>query len=1129
MMDIDNLKALSFQEKLVNQGRAFKAAELVKKLTKLHEELKSLEQENVEKSSLTAVSKELVHNQLLKHESKAVKILTACCLADILRLFAPDAPYSNVELKKVFEFFIAQLKLLAKPNDPNFASCFYLLESLSTVKSIIIIADLNNSEQLSSMLFSDFFNVTSAELPRNVQVCMTDILVQICEEGGPLSQETVELILEQFSEQNKTKNGAAYTMAFDICRNCTDTLQRRVCQYFSDTLMAVSRSDGSQEDLEELKKVHELIRMVHSVVPNLLLNVVPQMAEEMKVDEYNVRQIATRTIGNMITEEGSTLLQRYPGIWKTWMSRRNDKAIPIRLQWLETCEEMYQRNNEVTPELNDCFKEKLLDPEEKVRTTTCKVIAKLDIDVICRSMDQSVLKQVALRCKDKKGSVRKEAMNALGSIYNRAYGKISVHEKTAVDKIGWIPDSLFNCLYVDDISVISTLESTIIQYILPENTNDVERTERLVTVLASLENRAEVAFSALIQRHKTFMESMQQYVRTCCPTDDMDVDSLAPADKEGLMKHISESFAEKSRTLNCLRRITESEDDEITKLLDTSINPTVEYKRVVKAKRSLVSRLEQLSPAIAEVFELILNRASPLILNKSCIPHLHTILRNTRGRRRSSGHEPNFIAQEILKKISLSFPTMYQSNVQDLVKNILHEAVGSTAQDDLEVLAQISKARSMELKLNSTVVDRLYSYILEGSATQAEHAATILSNMDDADNTCVSIIESLFTNLTIEQRQLNTLTGLSQFACNLPKLLSESIETIADLIQQDVLSQQSPVRDDMDSEWVEYDELSELSKRKIAGVQLLVNYTVGLAASDEPEDTIAQRTFTILWELLDVTCDDAFASRTSAPETSHLRLLAARSIVKLTHINSYESRMSVPDFERLGLTLQDSCYYVRQGFAETLMRGLQAYKIHPRYHSLLFLCAHEPEPQLFKQIKHFIQKRPTTLQFGQRVSDLEIAFTQLVHLMAHHPDFVVATEELLLFSRYIEFYLSCVANADNVSFLYQVAQKIKSSKDNVSEELSQNSYVLSDLACLLIKRQCKNSSWALNAYSQNISLQSKLYKSLPTSAVQTEVMKNNYLPSDLVSSIEADGHRGAEKRAQARSTTTPASKRVKSE
>lgn len=85
--------------------------------------------------------------------------------------------------------------------------------------------------------------------------------------------------------------------------------------------MAVSQSEGSENDIEDLRKVHRLITRVHSVVPDLLLNVVPQLEEELRVDNYGVRLLATETIGGMFAERNSTLFNQYPAIWKTWLGR----------------------------------------------------------------------------------------------------------------------------------------------------------------------------------------------------------------------------------------------------------------------------------------------------------------------------------------------------------------------------------------------------------------------------------------------------------------------------------------------------------------------------------------------------------------------------------------------------------------------------------------------------------------------------------------------------------------------------------------------------------------------------------------------------------------------------------------
>lgn len=43
----------------------------------------------------------LVEDYFLKHASKDVQLLIACCIADVLRVYAPEAPYKDPEQVKV--------------------------------------------------------------------------------------------------------------------------------------------------------------------------------------------------------------------------------------------------------------------------------------------------------------------------------------------------------------------------------------------------------------------------------------------------------------------------------------------------------------------------------------------------------------------------------------------------------------------------------------------------------------------------------------------------------------------------------------------------------------------------------------------------------------------------------------------------------------------------------------------------------------------------------------------------------------------------------------------------------------------------------------------------------------------
>jgi sister chromatid cohesion protein PDS5 len=80
-------------------GKAINVAELLKRLTELSKELREMDQEEIDRDSLTRVSKELAGHHLLAHKDKGVRAWTACCLVDILRLCAPDAPFTAAQLK----------------------------------------------------------------------------------------------------------------------------------------------------------------------------------------------------------------------------------------------------------------------------------------------------------------------------------------------------------------------------------------------------------------------------------------------------------------------------------------------------------------------------------------------------------------------------------------------------------------------------------------------------------------------------------------------------------------------------------------------------------------------------------------------------------------------------------------------------------------------------------------------------------------------------------------------------------------------------------------------------------------------------------------------------------------------
>ena len=168
-------------------------------------------------SSLETIRRELIAPASLMHKDRTVKAFIACCLADMLRLYAPDAPYSPNELRDIFQFFVRQLRNLAsaKVEASNVVQYHYLLQSLSEIKSIALVAELPGHDEVMTEFFTELFDVIryasmshgqadlcSPQTPRNIEQLIIDILFQLIDEVEGVPSTVVNAILAQFSARN---------------------------------------------------------------------------------------------------------------------------------------------------------------------------------------------------------------------------------------------------------------------------------------------------------------------------------------------------------------------------------------------------------------------------------------------------------------------------------------------------------------------------------------------------------------------------------------------------------------------------------------------------------------------------------------------------------------------------------------------------------------------------------------------------------------------------------------------------------------------------------------------------------------------------------------------------------------
>ena len=82
-----NSSSLQFDKRIISTIKLnISNKELITRLMELHEELSTLDDEEVDLMSLKLVTKDLVDKRLLNHPSIGVQAFTCCCLSDIALL-----------------------------------------------------------------------------------------------------------------------------------------------------------------------------------------------------------------------------------------------------------------------------------------------------------------------------------------------------------------------------------------------------------------------------------------------------------------------------------------------------------------------------------------------------------------------------------------------------------------------------------------------------------------------------------------------------------------------------------------------------------------------------------------------------------------------------------------------------------------------------------------------------------------------------------------------------------------------------------------------------------------------------------------------------------------------------------
>jgi sister chromatid cohesion protein PDS5 len=863
----------------------------------------------------------------------------------------------------------------------------------------------------------------------------------------------------------------------------------------------------------------------------------------------------TPQVYNFLTTPNSpySFLSRHPQVYESLLNRRNDRSPAVRAAWTTGVGRIVLTwaggvglDPEESQRLLRYLAEMLVDGDERVRLAAVKVVERFTFEDLIQKLGAiggindkgSVLSNLADRVKDRKPAVHTEAMKLLAKIWGVAAGAIAEGSERVSTLLGPIPSKILDAYYINDKAINVLVDIALNESLLPlgfppvkpktsqatngaskrkrngqgddANTADIDpdriRTERMLILIKSLEPKAKSVFFSRQKNRPQSAKFMTAFLDMCEEYNGGVMEKgkeKTKASLDRLIDFYAQTLPDVVKATEDLWKFAKSIDRRNYHLIRFSMAPDSDYRKVYKAIKELSKRIEEssINSSVLNTLMPLIYRSSLLFYNRSHVPAIIDFSR-------TDAHGLGATAHEVLKEISANAPEVFKAHIKDLCQALTTEAPqdgepnSATAVDNLKACAGFAKRFPKEVPIaERKFIAALLAFADRGTPPKAaKHAVSII--MHCAPNKALranDILKKCIEGLDKDpETRLSKLAALSQLILlGSSELKQADIDRVIELAIKQLLPETNYTEPDSTGDW--QNEPDEYCASKIWALKILVNRV--RSCDDKDFQETASRVHEHLMGL--ITRKGALSSDDESPEyrRSRLRLTAAQLLLKMCTSKRYNALMTPADFNNLAITAQDPLARVRGGFVNNLMKYLGQDRLNPRFYTVIFLLAFEPEEKIKSSASTWMRARASAYQ-KKNDTTVEGLFARFISLLAHHPDFDRDVDNLKDFVQYILFYLNTVATRENLSLIYHVAQRVKSVQDGIDASMSDNLYCLSDLSQAVIRRFEEVKGWSMQAYPGRHKMPAGIFAPLPSHAVSQQIATAQYAPNELLEDLD---------------------------
>ncbi|RAL52779.1 hypothetical protein DM860_007547 [Cuscuta australis] len=1027
----------------------------------------------------------IVQPELLKHQDREIKLLVSTCICEIMRITAPEAPYSDDILKDIFDLIVRSFKELNKTNSPYFGRKVVILETLARYRSCVVMLDLECDDLVNEM-FSTFFKEAREEHPESVLKSMKTIMTVLLEESEDIRDDLLAIILSSLGRSKQGVKKAGRRLAKDLIEQCAGKLEPGIKQFLISSMSGESRP-------HDFIDYHDVIYDVYCCAPQILSGVVPYLTGELLTDQPDVRLKVVSLLGDIFAMPKCVINDAFRSIFLEFLKRLTDITVEVRMAVLESVKGCLLCNpfRDEAPQIISALCERLLDYDENVRKQVVAVLC----DVACcalSSLDVERIKLVAERLRDKSFLVKRYTMERLSEVYRKYCLSCSsgLHKSYEYD---WIPGKILRCFYDKDFRS-DAVEPVLCLSLFPNEFSVKDIVKSWLRVFSGFDKVEVKALEKMLEQKQRLQQEMRKYLSLRQMSQDGDPAELQK--KVMVCFHImSHCFTDTAKAEENFQILDQLKDVNVWKILGLLLDPNTIPLNACSSRDELLKILGEKHP-LYDFLSILSLKCSYIIFSKE---HVREILLEV-DTQKSTGSNHMILSCMTVLVIIARFCPLLLSGLEEALIHLLEDDNEIIKEGVLHILAKAGGSIREQLGVSSRSLDLMLERIcVEGSRKQAKYAVHALASITTDDG--LKSLSLLYKRLVDMLEEKSHLAAVLQSLGCIAQMAMPVFETreseIAMFIKKNFIECNQASIDNGKECWADRSDICVL---KIYGIKALVKSY--LPVKDAHLRSGIDDLMLILKNML---CFGEISKEihSSSVDKAHLKLAAAKAVLRIS--KQWEHKIPV-DIVYLTLRTSEANFpQVKQIFLNKVHHYIKDRLLDPKYTCAFFLdmnpdqVDNEEVVNNISDIIQMCQQGKTRHLSSQSDANAPMCYPEyilpyLVHVLAHHPSFpnIEECKDIKAFKpfyRQLHLFVSMFIHRDDdgksqiskdqekesIAAINSIFHSIKQSQDGIDAKRSKNLHGISDIGLSITKRFASTKK-DTEELSRQVSLPTLLFK-----------------------------------------------------